>query len=73
MKYNLNNLLIFISVCSLITNSSWNINNNNNLPNKLKANSYVGDNKVRHSLFKEKDSLERMSIYPQCVSQPKDE
>ena len=38
-----------------------------------KANPYKEDKKVHHSLFREKDSTERMSAYAQHIPQPKKE
>ena len=38
-----------------------------------KANPYKEDKKIFHSLYREKDSLERMSSYAQNIPQPKQE
>jgi hypothetical protein len=38
-----------------------------------KANSYKEDKTASHSLFREKDSIERMSLYAQGVPSPKQE
>jgi hypothetical protein len=36
-------------------------------------NPYLGDPKVRHSLYLEKDNQERMSAYPAGIPVPKEE
>jgi len=38
-----------------------------------KANPYKEDKTISHSLFREKDSVERMSLYDQGVPSPKQE
>ncbi len=38
-----------------------------------KANPYKEEKSVHHSLFREKDSIERMSAYAQSIPQPKKE
>jgi len=67
MKYYicLKNILIFstLVICVLTTYDV----------KPPKANPYKEDKSVEHSLYREKDSPERMSVYPRSVPLPKDE
>lgn len=64
---NKNSRLIFISLILIL--SSFSLCFKDVKPPK--ANPYKEDKAVHHSLYREKDSVERMSSYAQHIPQPK--
>jgi Ca2+-binding EF-hand superfamily protein len=62
MKYKHLSKILLLIVCSSVTIKMVSAE-----PKAPKANPYKEEKKVRHSLFREKDSLERMSAYTEGV------
>ena len=72
MKCSIQNIIgkkrVYMSLISLLillglTTCTWDVK-------PPKANPYKEDKTIHHSLYREKDSAERMSVYAQSIPQP---
>jgi len=69
MKFNLTvKILITLTIFSFIMSQP---NPNSETGGKAPKNEYLDDREVKHSLFREKDSLERLSVEPTGIPKPK--
>jgi len=70
MKFNLTvKILMTLTIFSFIM--SVDPNPKSETGGKAPKNEYLGDRKVKHSLFRDRDSLERLSVEPTGIPKPK--